>query len=202
MNKNRIIQEVKPKHNKVYKSRVNKAIKEYFDNKNANSASKGKRAKIACQKVLMHEMKQVVFEVIEPQLANGYRLDLNDTLISETLGVVKRRGAQLRALLKEAGIIFFPPWSKTWKKGQYPLWMLRKEFINYYKEKPKAKRVVKNPKYNPQYYTLFKAACKEVYRDLVEADAYITIREYMMTAYMTLNNNLARMGIPKESLLA
>lgn len=182
---------------------IKEKIDEYFESKNAMMIAEGRKPRLKLQEKLREEMLDVV-EVINKQLEDSFRLDLNDKLLSEAIGVSERRAKQVRLELKAADITWFPEWSKQKKKGQYPWWMLKKEFITFKSLKDegiKVKKKVKNRKYKPLYYKYYSEATAEAYAELEEWDMIVDIQEYMSMVYSILNKNLKKDGLTKEMLL-
>lgn len=185
---------------KEIKNQINK----YFEDKNTKMISDGKKPRLSVQEKLKNEMFDFVEFVINEQLEESFRLDLNDRLVSEKIGVSERRAKQVRLELKAAEIIWFPEWSRPKKKGQYPFWMVEKDFIVFKDlrdEGIKVKKKVKNRKYKPLYYKYYSEATAEAYEELEEWDMIVGIQEYMTMVYRILNNNLKRDGLSKEMLL-
>lgn len=185
-----------------------KEIKEqiglYFDDKIAGLIAEGKTPRLALQKKLEQEMIDLVEYVIIPQLENSFRLDLNDKLLAEKLGISERRAKTVRLELKAAEITWFPEWSRPKKKGQYPWWMLQKHFIifkNLNEDVEQPKKAPKKQKYQPLYYQYLAEAKAETYASLEEWDMIVSVKEYMIMVYETLNQNLERDKLRKEMLL-
>lgn len=183
---------------------IKERVNEYFENKNAIMIAEGRKPRLGLQEKLRKEMIEVVEFVIIPQLENSFRLDLNDKLLAEKLGISERRAKTVRLELKAAGITWFPKWSKPKKKGDYPWWMLQKNYIIFKTLKDegvKIKKKVKNRKYKPLYYKYYSEATAEAYRELEEWDMIVSIQEYMARVYQILNNKLEQNGLTKEMLL-
>lgn len=180
------------------RAQVERAITTHFQNKNDATLLAGGRLRLASQAKMTEQLLSIVFGIIDVQLEHGFRLNLNDEIISEYVGVSERRAQTLRLELKEIGIVWFPEWSRPKKKGDYPYWMVAVDFLNFEK---KEKKTPKNRKYVQKYYDLRKAACKAVYADLVELDCYITMAAFMQDAYKRLDEKLEYLGLSKADLL-
>lgn len=183
---------------------IKEKINEYFENKNAMMIAEGRKPRLGLQEKLRKEMIDVVELVISKQLENSFRLDLNDKLLAEEIGVSERRAKTVRLELKAAEIIWFPEWSRPKAKGQYPWWMLQKDYIIFKilkDEGVKIKKKVKNRKYKPLYYKYYSEATAEAYQELEEWDMIVSIQEYMTMVYQILNKKLERNGLTKEMLL-
>lgn len=195
-----IINTHEAKFNSLQLEEIELRINSHFTLRNAEMILEGKTPRIAPQEKLKLEMITFIEEIILPQLETGFRLDLSDKLVNETLNIPARRVKQIRLELKAAGIIWFPKWSKPKKLGDYPYWMVQKEFINFVEFAEK----VSNPrtsKYNNHYCMLLDQAKKECYDDLVEYENYVTVQQYMVMVYTNLNMKLAKLGLTKTDLL-
>lgn len=176
------------------------AIMEHFARKNEKAVSEGRRVRKADQEKMITGMMGIVSNVIAPQIEEAFRLDLSDRLIGEELGFAPRRSKQLRLELKDAGVVWFPEWSRQKKAGDYPYWMLTYSFIIFRNVEKKAKTAKTSKTYNQRYCDLYEAACKAAYAELVEYQAVVTIRQFMANVYRILNDHLDANGITKESL--
>jgi hypothetical protein len=179
-------------------------ISEHFESKNAASIAAGIKPRPGTQRRMKEEMMAIVELVIAPQLARSFRLDLSDDFISARLEMSERRAKYLRSEMKDAGLIFFPEYSKPKKAGDYPIWMLEKEFIVFVdldEAGIKVKKSERFKKYKPLYFRLYTAACKDVYQELEEYDICIDIRTFMNDVYKRLNAELEFRGLTKEMLL-
>lgn len=202
MTMGRIYSNVKPKFKNVKKELVKEKINEYFDEKNKELESKGKKPRLAVQEKLKREMTEFVFEIINEQLEYSFTLDLNDRLVADKINVSERRAKQIRLELKNAGLIWFPEWSRPKAKGHYPKWMLAKEFIEFEKfDKEKQVSKAKNKKYKSLYYSYYEDAKKEAYNELIDRDLYVDIRSFMVRVHELVSENLALDNLDKEMLL-
>lgn len=180
------------------RAQVETAITAHFQKKNDALILAGGKPRLATQFKKIEEMLSIVFGIIDVQLEDGFRLNLNDKIISEYVGVSESRAHQLRMELKAAGVIWFPEWSRPKKAGDYPYWMVVETFLNFDKIE---KKTPKNRKYVQKYYDLRKDACKEVYAELVDFDVCVTMATFMQAAYAKLAQKLEDLGLTRAALL-
>jgi hypothetical protein len=150
---------------------------------------------------LKSEMLQVVNLVIAPQLADSWRLDLSDKRIKLALGISDRRAKQVRLELKAAGIIWFPEWSRPRKEGHYPYWMIYKKFVKVAKPEKKKFTPKTSKKYNQSWCLMYDQAKKEVFADLDLYSMRVTVKQFMIMVYRTIDSYISRLGLLKESFL-
>lgn len=185
-------------------SQVEEKINEYFEKRNAELIAKGGKPRLGPQAVLKDDMLLVMQLVVMPQLGQNLRLDLRDSLIVELVGLTTRRAQDVRLKLKEAGVLWFPKWSKPKKKGDYPTWMVEIEFLEFVNE-VKKKRVIKNSKYTAEYNKMVKEVRGAFYRtlkeELEEGDKLPTTEDFIKTSYRILDAKLATLGLTKADFL-
>lgn len=176
-------------------------ISKHFAAKIAKAKTRGKRSRIANIRKMQFEMSQVLELVVAPQISKDFRLDLSDTKISETLNVSERRSKQLRLELKAARVAWFPEWSRPKKKGDYPYWMLFKEFINFPSKTKRSFTPKTSKKYNQRWCRLYDLAKKEVFAELESLDARVTVKQFMMMVYHTVNSYIKQLGLTEAQIL-
>jgi hypothetical protein len=193
---------INPNHGliSVHIGAVETAINSHFDTKNELKIAAGGRPRLADQAKMKMQMMLIVTQVITPRIAESFRLHLDDLAVTEELNISARRAKQLRLELQDAGIVWFPEWSRPKRPGHRPYWMLVQSFIKWPEVEMKAKTAKTSKTYNQTYCVMFEAACKKAYAQLVRDDRYIMIREFMPMVYGILNADLATAGITKESL--
>jgi hypothetical protein len=180
---------------------VEKALNKHFAIRLFAAKAAGRRSRLADLNKLKDQMKQFLSLVIAPQIQKDFRLDLNDEMISRELGVSERRAKQIRLELKAAGIIDFPEWSRPKKKGDYPYWMVVRSFIQFPIKKRRTFVPKTSKKYNQIWCRIYDQAKKVVFADLELYSMRVTVQQFMVMVYQTINKHIARMGLTKESFL-
>lgn len=178
-----------------------KAINHYFAKNLADSKAAGRRSRLKDHNKLKYEMYQFLLLIVLPQFGDNPRLDLNDELVSKELDVSERRAKQIRLKLKEAGIVEFPEWSRPKKKGDYPYWMIVRRFIQLPIRMKRTFTPKTSKKYNQTWCRLYDQAKKVVFADLELYSMRVTVQQFMVMVYQTLNKHISYMGLTKESFL-
>ena len=179
---------------------VEQAIDVFYHRRDEAAYKEGKTPRAGSRRLKMRdEMVRAVSELIAPQLEEGFHLDLNDAAMADTLGISERRARQLRLDLKEAGLIFFPEWSRPKKKGDYPYWMLDSKYM-VFQESPRRMSVRDESRYLPLYWEIYDKVKREFNQDLEEADSTIYIDQYMMVVHTRVNQELASRGLTRDDV--
>lgn len=181
--------------------KIEKVISEHFATKANAARAESRRVRTLNHNRLKAEMLQVVNLVIAPQIEKGYRLDLCDKIITSTLNVSDRRAKQIRLELKDAGITWFPEWSRPRKEGDYPYWMVVKDFIIIPRPEKKKFKPKTSKKYNQSWCRMYDQAKKDVFADLELYSMYVTVKQFMMMVYQTIDSYISRLGLTKQSFL-
>lgn len=178
-------------------------IDKYYEDYNKKLEAEGRFPRLSSQGKMKFELIEFVEKVIVPCLITGrWNLDLSDSNVCERMNVSERRAKQLRLKLKEMDIIFFPPNTKQKKVGDYPLWMLRKDFINFKKrEYKKSERDLERSKYIPLFWEYYNLACQEVYVELEERDWCLSIQSFIVEVWAKLDEILVRENTSRDQLL-
>lgn len=66
--------------------------------------------------------------IVNTQLRDGRALDLNDELVSGTLGCTPREARRTREFLSKIGVLFVPDYGRHKGQGTYPIWLLSMAF--------------------------------------------------------------------------
>lgn len=202
----RILNEKKPPVQvKLDRKLVRSKLRVFVEREQTKLSSSERKVRATTSDRLLKDMIEFVMKVIEPQLKKGFRLDLSDELVQKKIGVTRSRSKVLRLKLKDAGVIWFPEWSRPKKPGHYPLWLVAKDFLVYQtspeKRKTKKEREEEmNSRYHPEYFKIYSEVCSEVYRDLEEDDRFVTLKEYMIEVNIRLNLKLKTMGLTRDML--
>lgn len=180
---------------------IAKTIAAHFSKKIEAIELEGRKPRYANHQRMMTEMLQVVKFVIAQQIEEGFRLDLSDKTISLAIGVSDRRAKQLRLELKAAGIVWFPEWSRQRKLGDCPYWMIVKNLIKFPILEKRVTKPKTSQKYNQRWCKIYDQAKKDVFADLDLYDMRVTVKQFMVMVYQTVNLYIAQLGLTKEGLL-
>lgn len=182
-------------------AKAKKTITAHFSKKIEALKAEGRRPRYANHEKMKTQMLQVIELVIATQIEEGFRLDLSDKTIALALSVSARRAKQLRLELKAAGVVWFPEWSRQKKVGDYPYWMIVKNFIKFPKFEKKVPKPKTSKKYNQRWCGIYDQAKKDVIADLELYSMVVTVKQFMVMVYQTVNYYIDQLGLTKEGLL-
>lgn len=176
-------------------------VEEFFKKGNEELEAQGKKPRLGAQNKMKEELKSFITEVIAPQYDHVTRLDLNDKLIAEKVKVSERRAKQLRLKLKEIGVIFFYEETKQKKPGDYPVWLVRKEFINFENQENEVKAKKKCTKYKALFYKIEAEVVKDLFKYMRDNKRAMSIAQYSAYKNSNVTQRLAHLGLTRSDLL-